>query len=280
MQYIGGVKSFVGVIMPLSNNVFYDELSKGIEDAIAPHDLIPAISYSQEDESQENILLTSMQEKGFAGVIAVLLNSRAHSFDALSAKNFYAGFISQADFKPNQCSLAVDHVWGGHIGIEYLHSLGHNRIVWVAGPDHHGQLSARLIGITQTAAELGVELKIIESPELDLFSGQWVAQKILALHPLPEAIFAGNDALAIGICDYLSATGIKIPEEISVLGFDNSSICESGLIPLSTVSQNPYQLGFKLGQQFLNDFSPESEHVHERIVYTPKIIERNSVSRR
>ena len=155
MQYIGGVKSFVGVIMPLSNNVFYDELSKGIEDAIAPHDLIPAISYSQEDESQENILLTSMQEKGFAGVIAVLLNSRAHSFDALSAKNFCAGYISQADFKPNQCSLAVDHVWGGHIGIEYLHSLGHNRIVWVAGPDHHGQLSARLIGITQTASVAG-----------------------------------------------------------------------------------------------------------------------------
>ena len=143
---------------------------------------------------------------------------------------------------------------GGYIGIEYLHSLGHRKILWVSGPDHHHQSNQRFVGITQAAAALGIELSVITSESLDFVAGEKIAPKIIAAGPLPDAIFAGNDALALGVMNYFHKVGIPVPGQVSVLGYDNVSYAESALVPLTTVSQTPYQLGWTMGTQLVFEF--------------------------
>jgi LacI family transcriptional regulator len=266
----------VGLILPLSDNPFYTELAQGIEDSVAKGGLRVLTGYSREDEAIELHLLTSMVEAGFRGVIITPVGPRNQVFEKYIEQNIRVGYISQTDEQPEQCSVSIDQVRGGYIGLEYLYNLGHRDILWISGPPHHHQSNQRFVGISMVAQELGVELQVMNSPSLDFISGEQLAPAILALPKLPDAIFAGNDALALGVINYLLKEGIRVPDQISVLGYDNVAYAESALVPLSTVSQTPYQLGYTMGEQMLSELTADETHLHQHVVFQPQIVERSS----
>jgi LacI family transcriptional regulator len=270
----------VGLILPLAQNPFYDELAQGIEDSLAKAGYRVLIGYSREDSAIEMQLLTSMADANFRGIIVTPVGPNNQVFEKFIDQNIRVSYLSQTDEVPQQCSVSIDQVRGGYIGIEYLAKLGHKKIVWVSGPEHHHQSNQRFVGITQAAQQFGVEIDSMSSPSLDFLSGENIAPHIIARGPLPDAIFAGNDALALGIMNYFHKVGIPVPGQISVLGYDNVSFAESALVPLTTVSQTPYQLGWTMGGQLLAEFETNVDHVHQHVVFQPQIIERESTARR
>jgi len=270
----------IGVILPLSNNPFYEELTLGIEDTVAKAGLCVLVGYSREDAAIELQLLTSMIDAGFKGVIVTPVGPRNQVFDMFMDKNVRVGFISQTDNQPEQCSVAVDQVRGGYIGLEYLHKLGHKKVLWVSGPAHQHQSNQRFVGISQAAREYGVEVTSITAPTMDFLTGEALAPAIIAAGPLPDAIFATNDTLAMGIINHFRSVGIDVPGTVSILGYDNTSYAESAMIPLSTVSQTPYQLGVTMGAQMVAELSAKEDHVHQHVVFQPQIIERSSTAPR
>ena len=272
--------SVIGVILPLSNNPFYEELTLGIEDAIDEAGLTVLVGYSREDSAIELKILNAMISAVFKGVIVAPVGPRNQVFDKFIDSNVRVAYISQTDEQPEQCSVSIDQVRGGYIGLQYLHSLGHKKILWVSGPDHHHQSNQRFVGITQAATELGIEIAVMKSESLDFLSGEQIAHKIIAAGPLPDAIFGGNDALAMGIINGFTFNGIDVPGTVSILGYDNTSYAESGLVPLSSVSQTPYQLGVTMGRQMVVELSAVDDHVHQHVVFQPQIIERASTKRR
>ena len=267
----------IGLILPLSNNPFYEELAQGIEDGVAKSGLRVLIGYSREDEAIEMQLLNSMVDAGFKGIIMTPVGARNQVFEKFIEENVRVGFISQTDDHVEQCSVSIDQVRGGYIGIEYLASLGHKKILWVSGPAHHHQSNQRFVGVTQAAREFGVEVTSISSPSLDFLSGEHIAPDILAKDELPDAIFCANDATALGIMNYFYKSGLKVPEDVSFLGYDNVSYAESALVPLTTVSQTPYQLGFTMGSQMIAEIEAKPGHIHQHVIFQPQIVERASV---
>ena len=267
----------IGLILPLSNNPFYEELAQGIEDAVAKEGLRVLIGYSREDEAIELHLLSAMVDSGFKGVILTPVGERNQVFEKFIDKNVRVGYISQTDEHIDQCSVSIDQVRGGYIGIEYLAKLGHKKIVWVSGPERHHQSNQRFIGITEASKEFGIELSVFRSPSLDFLSGENIAPEIIEAG-LPDAIFAGNDSLALGIMNYFHKVGINVPNEVSVIGYDNISYAESALVPLTTVSQTPYQLGFTMGSQMVVEIAADQDHVHHHAIFQPQIVERASTS--
>jgi LacI family transcriptional regulator len=268
----------VGLILPLAQNPFYDELAIGIEDSLARDDFRVLIGYSREDEAIELQLLTSMSEANFRGIIVTPVGPRNQVFEKFIDRNVRVSYLSQTDEEPDQCSVSIDQVRGGFIGLEYLAKLGHKKILWVSGPHHHHQSNQRFVGITQAANQFGIELDVMQAPSLDFLAGEQIAPLIIARGPLPDAIFAGNDALGLGIMNYFHKVGIPVPGQISVLGYDNVSYAESALVPLTTVSQTPYQLGWTMGSQMLSEFEASEDHVHQHVVFQPQIVERASVT--
>ena len=269
----------IGLILPLSNNPFYEELAKGIEDAVAKDGLRVLIGYSREDEAIELHLLSAMVDAGFKGVILTPVGAKNQVFEKFIDKNVRVGFISQTDEHVDQCSVSIDQVRGGYIGIEYLAKLGHKKIVWASGPAHHHQSNQRFVGITEAAKEFGIDLSAVESPSLDFQSGENMAPQIIAAG-LPDAIFAGNDSLALGIMNYFYRVGIDVPGQVSVIGYDNISYAESSLVPLTTVSQTPYQLGFTMGSQMMIEIASDKDHVHQHAIFQPQIVERSSAAKK
>ena len=273
-------QKIIGLILPLSNNPFYEELAQGIEDGVAKSGLRVLIGYSREDEAIEMHLLSAMVDAGFKGIILTPVGARNQVFEKFIEDNVKVGFISQTDDHIEQCSVSIDQVRGGFIGLEYLANLGHKNILWVAGPDHHHQSNQRYLGITQAAEKYGVSLSSMFAPSLDFITGEHIAPQIIAAGPLPDAIFAGNDALALGIMNYFHKVGIPVPGQISVLGYDNVAYAESALVPLTTVSQTPYQLGFTMGSQMIAEIEAPPSHVHQHVIFQPHIVERASTAAR
>jgi len=272
--------SIVGVILPLSNNAFYEELSQGIEDSVSNQGISVLIGYSREDAAIELHLLTRMIEANFGAVIVVPVEVRSEVFTGLKDTRVRIGYLSQSEAAAEQCTVSVDQVQGGYLGVEFLHSLGHKKVLWISGPNHHHQSNERFIGITQAAKQFNIELSTMQSPSLDFLSGEYIAPEIIARGPLPDAIFAGNDSLALGIMSYFHKVGISVPGEVSILGFDNVAYAESAVVPLSTVSQTPYQLGHTMGQQMLADLGAPGGHVHQHVIVEPNVVERASTRRR
>ncbi len=270
----------VGLILPLAQNPFYDELAQGIEDSLAKDGFRVLIGYSREDEAIELQLLTAMSDSNFRGIIVTPVGPNNQVFEKFIDRNVRVSYLSQTDEEPDQCSVSIDQVRGGYIGIEHLAKLGHKKILWASGPDHHHQSNQRFVGITQAAKEFGIALDVITAPSLDFITGEQIAPIIIARGSLPDAIFAGNDALALGIMNYFHKVGIPVPGQISVLGYDNVSYAESALVPLTTVSQTPYQLGSTMGAQMLAEFGAKADHVHQHVVFQPQIVERASTTRR
>jgi LacI family transcriptional regulator len=270
------MKPIVGIILPSSMDLYCAELAKGIEDAVSDAGFYGLIGFSHEDSEIEIKLLKAMFEADFQGVIVVPAGFEQQELESYLHKRMRKAAASQTQLESDQCSVSSDQVRGGFLGIQYLHGLGHKKITWVSGPEHHRRSNERLLGISQAARELGVELTTIVAPSLDLFSGESIASQIISLGPLPDAIFAVNDAVALGIINSLVLAGIKVPQDISVLGFDNTLPSESALIPLSTISQTPYQLGHIMGEQLITDLFDHSGHVHERVIFPSEVVERAS----
>jgi len=270
----------IGLVLPLSNNPFYEEFAQGLEDAVGNAGFRVLIGYSREDESIELQIITSMAEANFRAVVVNPVGSKVNRFEKFIDNDIRLAFVSQTDEVKNQCSVAIDQVSGGYMGIEFLHSLGHKKILWVSGPKKHHQSNERFIGITQAATELGVELSVVTVPDLDFLAGEHVAPLILEAGPLPDAIFAANDTTALGVMNYFYKQGIKIPEDVSFLGYDNVSYAESALIPLSTVSQTPFHLGFTMGSQLVEELTGGPGHLHQNVLIQPQIIERASTASR
>jgi LacI family transcriptional regulator len=280
LGYASVNSKIVGLILPLAQNPFYDELALGIEDSLAKDGYRVLIGYSREDEAIELQLLTAMSDSNFRGIIVTPVGPHNQVFEKFIDRNVRVSYLSQTDEEPDQCSVSIDQVRGGYIGIEHLAKLGHKKVLWASGPDHHHQSNQRFVGITQAAQQFGIELETITAPSLDFITGEQVAPNIIARGPLPDAIFAGNDALALGIMNYFHKVGIQVPGQVSVLGFDNVAYAESALVPLTTVSQTPYQLGWTMGVQMLAEFEAKVDHVHQHVVFQPQIVERSSIARR
>ena len=266
----------VGIILPTSNNRFFEELTLGLGDAINKASVNLVVGYSREDSAMEMQLLSVMEKSDFAAVLLLPVGEGEESYEEFKDTNLRIVSFSQTYNPIDQCTISVDQVRGGYIGIEFLHSLGHETVLWIPGPNRHRQSNQRFVGITQAASQLGVTISTIQSPSLDFLSGEHIAPMIIEQGALPDAIFAANDAVALGIINYFLKEGIKIPEDVSILGFDNIAYAESALIPLSTVSQTPYNLGFALGRQLLLDLGNSKEHIHENIIFQPAVVERDS----
>lgn len=271
---------FIGLVLPVSGNSFFEEFTIGIEDEIAHAGFSLLVGYSRDDLESEMNIVTSLVDAGFMGVIVVPIGIESNMFEKFAERFVRVAYISQTEKLPDLCSLSIDQLHGGSISVEFLRQQGHKNIMWVSGPDSHYPSLQRLIGMTQAAKDLGVVLTTKEAHSLDHLSGLQIAQEIIAAGPLPDAIIAANDIIALAIINHFSSVGLNVPEDVSVLGYDNASYSESGLIALSTVSQTPYHLGTIVAQQMLADVSAGADHVHEHVVYRPYIVERGSTKRR
>jgi DNA-binding LacI/PurR family transcriptional regulator len=173
--------------------------------------------------------------------------------------------------------IGIDNVTGGKIAADYLLSLGHRRIAMVTGNLQTQSGAHRLEGFKQTIEKQKMVLDphtIVEG-DYSRRSARLAAEKILSLSPRPTAIFASSDDMALEIIAVVLERGLRVPEDISVIGFDDNPSCLFGPVALTTVKQPLFQMA-EYAVQHLNNIVAGKRKSLVQMVLPPQLIVRDS----
>jgi LacI family transcriptional regulator len=275
-----GQSRTLGLIVPDVANPFFTEVARGVEDAASKRDYAVFLCNSDESASKEDRYINVLIQQQVRGVLITPADMKSDRLEAMRERGIAVTLLDREIKGRKQCSVSVDDVHGGQIAIEYLAGLGHKNIAWVCGPESIPQVADRGAGVTKAAKVAGAKIETIRVPLMNAAKGEEAAKKILELDVMPTAIFCANDLLALGVMRALLASKVRIPEQVSILGYDNIEFAPSAAVPLSSIAQPSYQMGVTAADLLLNECEDGENHEHQQIRFQPQLVERASTGKR
>lgn len=185
------------------------------------------------------------------------------------------------DFKDSaqHCSVSVNHVAGARRAVAHLLGLGHERVAFVGGSRVLHQFDQRLQGAVEAVVAAGLDpaTALVEEPvsSIGIRDGMLAAERLLA-RGVPSAIFCGNDMLAFGVYRGLAAAGVRVPEDVALVGYDDITFAADWIVPLTSVRQPVDELGYRAAHLLFDHSSGDPGHVHQQVVLQPELVVRAS----
>jgi LacI family transcriptional regulator len=177
----------------------------------------------------------------------------------------------------------IDNVSAAREAVNYLIELGHTEIAYFAGPSYSSHSTDRLAGYQQAFMDrnLPIPKNFIQQVGSYIGNSYQVGKEFFSQqNNLPTAVFCYNDLVAIGLINALLELGIPVPDQVSVIGFDDIDICESVKVPLTTVHVPAYEIGSKAAELLIQQIMNTGEIINEKIILEAKLIERKSCAKK
>src|SRR3954452_2426626 len=229
----------VGVLLNDLHNPYFAEIAEGIEASASEigHRLL--IITGGRRQQRELAMLEALLEYRTDGLILVSPRLPGPQLGALIGKLPCVVIGRRVRSAPIDCVMSDESV-GAPLAVEHLVGLGHSRIVHVDGGDGAGS-APRRAGYLKAMADNGLAGTVIPG-EFNEDAGLRAAQRLLRSR-LPTAVIAANDLVALGLIDRLEQDGVRIPDDVSVVGFDNTFVAALNHIRLTTINQPRHEMG-------------------------------------
>ncbi len=276
----------IGVVIPNITNPYYALLLQGIQDAAAQREYHILLCNSNRDAGQEARDIHSLLAKRVDGI---LLASISQSVEAVQyALDIGCTLITMEQELPIRCiHVGFDYRAGSWMATKHLIDKGHRRIAFIGAPPSRHSRQQMLAGYRQCLAEhaLPVDERMIQLSETEnesqsiyeMENGAACAAKLLENQDRPTAFVCLNDMTAIGAMRALSARGFRVPQDVSVIGFDNIPFCEVCDPPLTTIDQHAYAIGEMSTKLIIERI--ENEDANQcSLTLQPTLVERRSTS--
>lgn len=245
----------IGLIIPDVSNFFYPKIIRGVTDYMDTCGYSVIVGNSDYDPARESQQLLSMIDKRVDGII---LCSGVSNRDFLTEFRQYHVPLALVgrnfDNSLSDTSIMGDNIRGGHQSASFLIEGGNRRIVYVEGnPDVAGSRQ-RLMGYKQAHIEAGLPIReeLIINGEYSIEFGRATAKKLLDSGVEFDAVMTGSDLIAIGIVSQLIKEGIRVPEDVEVIGFDNIELTTVVSPMLSTISKPHYDMAQHVSRQLIH----------------------------
>jgi len=253
----------VGVIIPEFIHEFFPEVIMGMQSVLEPKGYQLLISQSNESAEVELRNLKTLEAKmvdGFLVSITKETNDMRY-FKQLADNQIPIVFFNRIGKDLPISHVIIDDYKWAFLAVEHLIKQGCERIVHLAGPESLGILQNRLLGYADALKkyDIAYDEKLIIPCGLMMETGIIGAMKILEMAELPDGIFAVNDAVAIGAMKTLLKKGIKIPEDMAVVGFTESKMAMIVEPNLTSVEQPTYEIGKAAAELLLEQMSSKNE---------------------
>jgi LacI family transcriptional regulator len=274
-----GRSSTIGYIAPDVSNPFFTTLAEGVERRARDAGLSVFLANSMGDSSREDSYLALFEEYRVRGMIVASAGEIEPRLAAVRSRGTPSVLMGQPASSPDQPSVSVDDALGGRLAAEHLIGRGRGRIAFVGGPLTRSQVRNRLEGASAAVRESpGVTLEVVDVPERTISAGHAVATALLERPAArrPDAVFAVNDLLAIGIVQTLVAGGLRVPQEVAIVGYDDIEYAENAIVPLSSVRPPQESLGSAALDLLLAVAERPAAPVDTHLVFAPRLVERRS----
>lgn len=235
----------LGMVVPDNRNLYFAELARSVEDACFELGYNVILCNSDEDPAKESAYLSLLAEKRVDGIVFVASGTDRSGVQSLLQHKIPVVALDR-ELKGMNCdSIIVDNRDGGRQATLHLISGNHRRIGCISGPKNLASAKERLQGYRDalTEARLPVEPALIQMGNFHIEGGYTAVQALLKLPNRVTAIFAANDLMAIGALRGIAARGLRVPEDVAVVGFDDIALAMYTEPPLTTVKQPIREIG-------------------------------------
>jgi LacI family transcriptional regulator len=265
-------------------NPFFTDVARGVEDVIVADRRGVLLANSDEDPDREARYLDLFEEQRVDGILISPIGKVIERLGRIRSRGISVVLVDRLASTDNFASVAVDDVVGGQLAAEHLIAVGRRRLAFVGGPRSIEQVVNRLRGARVAARAAGVTLD--DRYELSAMNSQAagiLGREIAALPPAdrPDAVFAANDLIALGLLQAFAMAGLAVPGDIALIGYDDIAYASSAAIPLSSIRQPAREMGHRAAELLLEEIEGESDPgSREHVVFEPELIIRESTVRR
>ena len=273
----GGKTNSIGVLVPDLGTGYIGEIIRGIDAELSLNDLDLILYTTHRTASKEANYVANLAQGMVDGLLLVLPRSPADFIGTLTKQNFPFVLIDHQGIGPDCPAVGAANWQGGFTATEYLIKLGHQHIGFITGWMDLGCAMDRLDGYRSALRTYHIQ----ENPQFiyegtffqpDGFTG---ASKLLDLPNPPTTFFASNDAMAMGVMDAVRNKGMRVPDDISVIGFDD--IPQASLIrPALTTIRQPLEKMARVATQMLLELLGQPQKKASRIELPTELIIRDS----
>jgi DNA-binding LacI/PurR family transcriptional regulator len=239
--------NMIGMIIPDITNPFFPAVVRGAEDVAFTNGYRLVLCNTDNDHSKELVHLNELRTYLPAGLIVIPSNFSDLTAQAEVYRQAGTGVVCIDRLPKNWRgdSVTADNEEGAYNATRFLLQMKHTKLAAITGPLHLTNAKERLDGFRRAVHESRLRLapEYIQETTFDKQGGYSKALILLRLVPRPTAIFAGNDMIALGALLAIREAGLRCPEDVSLMGFDDLDIAETTNPSLSSVSQSGYQLG-------------------------------------
>lgn len=275
-QLRAGRSTTIGFVVLNVSNPFFTDVVRGAEERAAQEGWDLLIANSDERDDREAKHLDLFEEQRVGGILISPVNQVVPQLERLRRRGIPSVLVDRPAVDPAWSSVSVDDLHGGYLATTHLLSGGHRRLLFIGGPLDLGQVRDRLRGARQAVAEtVDARLDVLPVAALTMEQGVAAGRAVLALDERPDAVFAANDLVALGVLQGVAMHGgLRVPQDLAIVGYDDIDFAAAAAVPITSVRQPRHDMGAQALELLLADISGESEP--RRVVLDPELVIRES----
>ena len=259
-------------------NPFWTTIARGVEDAAQSRDYSVFLYNTDENPLKQQRCIDVVVAQRVDGVIIAPYDSDTQNLAKLRQRNVPTVVVDRRIEGWEVDSVYGDSISGAKALVQHLISLGHERIAILAGPKNTSTAEDRITGYRMALAEAGIPIdpRLIKRGEYRIASGEELTDQVLGEGLNPTAIFAANNALAMGVIQALGERGLRVPQDVALVCFDDLPYV-SRLFPFLTAAVQPaYDMGMNAAQLLLSRLDSEVSLQPRHVVLPTRLVVRHS----
>ena len=282
-QLRAGHSKTLGLIVLDVRNPFFTDLARGAEDQAARSGLSVLLGNSDENTEREIAYLELFEQQRVFGVLISPLGDVTARLQRLRERGTPAVLVDRSGDDSSFSSVSVDDIAGGRLAAEHLVSLGRRALAFIGGPFEIRQVADRLAGAQSVVDQHPeVTLEVIAVPMLSVIAGRAAGARIVnrPRTERPDAIFAANDLVAMGVLQALmmqGANGVDVPADIAIVGYDDIDFAAAAVVPLSSIRQPTALIGQRAVEILVAE-AADRDLPAQQIVFQPELVVRESTA--
>jgi LacI family transcriptional regulator len=239
-----GRSGLLGLIVSEITNPFFPELIQGFEDVAVENGYEILVSSTNYDPRRMELCIRRMLERKVEGVAVMTFGIEQPLYEQLAHRNIPLVLVDAGPDRPGISLLKVDYYHGIRQGVQHLAALGHRKLAFVTGPPGLHSAESRVSAFTKSIAECGIALQSewLVPGDHTLEGGISAMEKILAIQRQPTAVMCSNDMTALGVLHKAYRAGLRVPHDMSVIGFDDIHMARVMIPPLTSIQMSRVEL--------------------------------------
>jgi LacI family transcriptional regulator, galactose operon repressor len=241
---VSGKTRIFGLIVSEITNPFFPEIVQSFEDIAVQHNYEILLTSTIHDPKRMEISVRRMIERRVEGVAVLTFGMEESLLEGLRFRKVPLVFVDVAPRSPRMSNIRINYLQGIRQAVQHLAALRHTRIAFVTGPLELRSALVRKEAFEESMREIGLTVapQLVVEGDHTMEGGMKALIKLAALRPRPTAILCSNDMTAIGVMREAYDYGLSIPEELSVVGFDDIRLSEFMIPPLTTIQMSQTEI--------------------------------------